>query len=95
MTFLAIAVVASFLLARRRERFEIEGLKTRRALVDAADAERRRIERNIHDGAQQQLVAIGVKAGIARTFVSQDPDRAIRDHRRAPRRRAGGAGCPP
>ncbi|HJR96653.1 MAG TPA: sensor histidine kinase [Actinomycetota bacterium] len=77
VTFLAIAVVASFLLARRRERFEIEGLKTRRALVDAADAERRRIERNIHDGAQQQLVAIGVKAGIARTFVSQDPDRAI------------------
>jgi signal transduction histidine kinase len=46
-------------------------------LVDAADAERRRIERNIHDGAQQQLVAIGVKAGLARTMVQRDPSKAM------------------
>ena len=45
--------------------------------MDAADTERRRIERNIHDGAQQQLVAIGVKAGLARTMVARDPDKAI------------------
>ncbi len=77
LSFLAIAVGASFLLARRRERFDMEGLRRRRTLVDAADAERRRIERNIHDGAQQQLVAIGVKAGLARAFVVKDPDRAI------------------
>ena len=30
-------------------------------LVSAQDAERRRLERNIHDGAQQQLVALAVK----------------------------------
>ena len=77
LVFLAVALAASLMLARRRERFEIEGLQARRALVDAADAERRRIERNIHDGAQQQLVAIGVKAGLARAFVTKDPDRAI------------------
>lgn len=77
LVFLAVALGASFTIARRRERFEIEGLRTRRALVDAADAERRRIERNLHDGAQQQLVAIGVKAGLARTLVAKDPDRTI------------------
>jgi signal transduction histidine kinase len=77
LVFLAVVLGASTAIARRRERFDIEGLKTRRALVDAADAERRRIERNIHDGAQQQLVAIGVKAGLARALVVKDPDRAI------------------
>ena len=45
--------------------------------MDAADTERRRIERNIHDGAQQQLVAIGVKAGLARTLITSDPATAI------------------
>ena len=75
--FLLLAVAASLMIARRRERFEIEDRRARRALVDAADTERRRIERNIHDGAQQQLVAIGVKAGLARTFVTKDPHRAI------------------
>ncbi len=39
--------------------------------------ERRRIERNIHDGAQQQLVSIGVKAGLARMMVTRDPNKAI------------------
>lgn len=75
--FLTLALGASLIIVRRRERFEVEGLRTRRELIDAADAERRRIERNIHDGAQQQLVAIGVKAGLARAFVTKDPGRAI------------------
>jgi signal transduction histidine kinase len=55
----------------------MEGLRSRRELLDAAEAERRRIERNLHDGAQQQLVAIGVKASLARTFVAKDPERAV------------------
>jgi signal transduction histidine kinase len=77
LVFLAIAITASLVVARRRERFDVEGLRARRALVDAADAERRRIERDIHDGAQQQLVAIGVKAGLARMFVTKDPAQAV------------------
>jgi signal transduction histidine kinase len=45
----------------------IEELKASRVrLVQAQDEERRRIERNIHDGAQQQLVALQVKLGLAR-----------------------------
>jgi signal transduction histidine kinase len=44
----------------------IEDLKASRIrLVQAQDSERRRIERNIHDGAQQQLVALQVKLGLA------------------------------
>jgi signal transduction histidine kinase len=50
----------------------IEDLKASRVrLVQAQDAERRRIERNIHDGAQQQLVALGVKLGLARRLSSE------------------------
>jgi signal transduction histidine kinase len=44
--------------------------------VAAQDAERRRLERNIHDGAQQQLVAIAVKARLARQLLERDPARA-------------------
>jgi signal transduction histidine kinase len=42
-------------------------------LVAAQDQERRRLERNIHDGAQQQLVALAVKARLARQLTGRDP----------------------
>jgi signal transduction histidine kinase len=45
-------------------------------LVAAQDHERRRLERNIHDGAQQQLVALAVKARLARTLAERDPAKA-------------------
>ncbi|HEX6331293.1 MAG TPA: sensor histidine kinase [Actinomycetota bacterium] len=46
-----------------------------RRLVTAQDQERRRIERNIHDGAQQQLVALTVKARLARQLADRDAGR--------------------
>jgi signal transduction histidine kinase len=55
----------------------IEDLKaSRQRLVAAQDAERRRIERNIHDGAQQQLVALAVKLKLADSLVGTDEQRA-------------------
>jgi signal transduction histidine kinase len=55
----------------------IEDLKaSRQRLVAAQDQERRKIERNIHDGAQQQLVALAVKLKLADTLVGTDEDRA-------------------
>jgi len=39
-------------------------LASRRRLVEAQDAERRKIERNLHDGAQQQLVALAIQLGL-------------------------------
>jgi signal transduction histidine kinase len=54
----------------------IEELRaSRRRLVTAQDGERRRLERNIHDGAQQQLVALSVKLRLADGMVEHDPAR--------------------
>ena len=49
---------------------------SRQRLVQAQDAERRRIERNIHDGAQQQLVALSVKLRLADALVDRDAVKA-------------------
>jgi signal transduction histidine kinase len=51
---------------------------SRERLVTAQDVERRRLERNLHDGAQQQLVALAVKAGLARSMLAKDPAEAER-----------------
>jgi signal transduction histidine kinase len=48
---------------------------SRQRLVKAQDEERRRIERNIHDGAQQQLVALAVKANLAQSIAKRDPEK--------------------
>jgi signal transduction histidine kinase len=48
----------------------------RTEILDAVAAERRRIERNLHDGVQQQLVAIGLDLGMAETHVNDNPMRA-------------------
>ncbi|HVE45927.1 MAG TPA: histidine kinase [Acidimicrobiales bacterium] len=55
-----------------------EELKRSRArIVAAGDAERRKLERNLHDGAQQHLVALAVKIRLARDAVEDDPAEAV------------------
>lgn len=49
---------------------------SRKRIVSAQDTERRRIERDIHDGAQQDLVALGMKLRVAQDLVGRDPDRS-------------------
>ncbi len=49
---------------------------SRARVVDAAEAERRRIERNLHDGAQQRLVALAMNLGRARARYEDDPETA-------------------
>ncbi len=49
---------------------------SRQRIVTTQDAERRRLERNIHDGAQQHLVALAVKLRLARGVLAKDPGRA-------------------
>jgi signal transduction histidine kinase len=46
---------------------------SRARIVAAADQSRRQIERNLHDGAQQHLVALAVKLGLARQLLDADP----------------------
>jgi signal transduction histidine kinase len=53
---------------------ELDALRaSRKRLVLAADAARRTIERELHDGIQQELVALVVKAQLARRLVETDP----------------------
>jgi signal transduction histidine kinase len=49
---------------------------SRQRLVGAQDEERRRLERNLHDGAQQHLVAIKVKLGLVEMLATTNPERA-------------------
>jgi signal transduction histidine kinase len=58
----------------RRQAEELQASRAR--IVATADAERRRIERNLHDGAQQHLVALAVNLRLARDFVGDDPETA-------------------
>ncbi len=49
---------------------------SRQRLVTAQDEERRRLERNLHDGAQQHLVALKVKLGLVEILMTRDPEKA-------------------
>ncbi|WP_435201757.1 sensor histidine kinase [Janibacter sp. GS2] len=46
---------------------------TRREAVDSVEAERRRIERDLHDGPQQRLVSIAMTLGMAKQAIDDDP----------------------
>ena len=53
----------------------VESLARSRAdMVAAADAERRRIERDLHDGAQQRLVSLAMNLGMARERFESEPE---------------------
>ncbi len=58
----------------RRYAEELQASRAR--IVATADAERRKIERNLHDGAQQHLVALAVSLRLTRDLVADDPETA-------------------
>ena len=62
--------------ARELERRVEDLTESRAGAVDAADAERRRIERDLHDGAQQRLVSMAVNLGLAKATLTDLPDEA-------------------
>jgi signal transduction histidine kinase len=79
------AAGAAAALALENERLEAE-LKARVAdlqvsrakVIEVGMAERRALERNLHDGAQQRLVALSLQLGLAKTKLRDDPDVAER-----------------
>jgi signal transduction histidine kinase len=77
-----VALVRGLLGAGERERVaqlsqRVETLtETRERAVDSVELERRRIERDLHDGPQQRLVAIAMDLGMARERLDRDPDGA-------------------
>ena len=76
-----------------RKAAEAELRASRARIVEAADAARRRLERDLHDGAQQRLVELALDLRMARARLDDDPARARRAARRRARRpRSGDAG---
>jgi signal transduction histidine kinase len=79
------AVCAAAGLALENERLQaelranLEELRASRArIVEAADAERRRLERDLHDGRQQRLVSVSMALGLAESRLASDPEGARR-----------------
>jgi signal transduction histidine kinase len=77
------SVAAAAGLAMENERLQaqlrarVEELRTSRArIVEAGTKERRRLERNLHDGAQQRLVALSLTLRLAQANVGKDPGKA-------------------
>jgi len=57
---------------------QLEDLRASRArIVETGDAERRRLERDLHDGAQQRLVALSLSLRLAHSRLGSDPDPAL------------------
>lgn len=60
---------------KERTAMQMMNLETSRAAaVDSAESERRRIERDLHDGAQQRLVALAANLGAARDKLDDEPE---------------------
>jgi len=77
------AVAAAAALAMENERLEaelrarvVELQESRAKLIEVSMAERRRLERDLHDGAQQRLVALSVQVALAKRKLHKDPDAA-------------------
>jgi signal transduction histidine kinase len=76
----AHAQIASSLLAPTRSAMTEQVARlteSRSQVVDASSAELRRIERDLHDGAQARLVSVGLSIGLAEQAVRDDPDLAL------------------
>jgi PAS domain S-box-containing protein len=59
---------------RKRQQRELEASRAR--IVAAGDEERRRLERNLHDGAQQRLVSLSLSLRLAQNRIQSDPEGA-------------------
>ena len=58
---------------------------SRARIVEAGDAERRRLERNLHDGAQQRLVSVAIDLRVISATLAKDPEKARASSCRRPR----------
>jgi len=64
------AVTAAAAMAIHRYQLDADLRMSRRRLIAAADRERERLERNLHDGVQQRLVALRVRLGLANEAIA-------------------------
>jgi signal transduction histidine kinase len=73
ITIAALTTLCVAALCMERQRSSLALADSRARVVAAADAERRRIERDLHDGAQQRLVVVRVRLGLTGEIVEDDP----------------------
>ncbi len=66
-------VAAAAAIALEHDRLETESRASRQRLVAAGDAERRRLERDLHDGAQQRLVSVAIQLRLIEADIRRDP----------------------
>ena len=69
-------VAAAAAIALEHDRLDVESRATRQRLVAAGDAERRRLERDLHDGAQQRLVSVAIQLRLIEADIRRDPEAA-------------------
>jgi signal transduction histidine kinase len=74
---LAAVVLDNHRLAAEAEAAARELRRSRARIAARAAQERRRIERDIHDGAQQRLVALGIELELTETLLQSDPQRGL------------------
>jgi signal transduction histidine kinase len=77
--FVAVATVTALCVAAivsERERFAARFAESRTELLRAAESERHRLERDLHDGAQQRLIALLIRLRVAEEQLPQEPGRA-------------------
>ena len=72
------AASQAIVLALENGRLETELAASRARIVTVGDAERRKVERDLHDGAQQHLVALRMQVELARELAERDPEVAAR-----------------
>jgi signal transduction histidine kinase len=77
----AVSAAAALALENEQLHVESEGRRaelqaSRERIVTAGDTERRRLERNLHDGAQQRLVALSMQLRLLRGRIREDPSTA-------------------
>jgi signal transduction histidine kinase len=68
----AVGAAAGFALENARLQAEVRAAGTR--VLEATQSERRRLERDLHDGAQQRLVALSLELGMLEARLGDDPD---------------------
>ncbi len=68
-------IVGMDITERKEQALELR--RSRARIVEAGAAERRRLERNLHDGAQQRLVSLSLALRLAQAKVATDPDAAM------------------
>ena len=88
---IALALGLEAITRGKKDEARVEELtQTRAGAVEAAETQLRRIERDLHDGAQARLVALGMNLGLAEQQLEKDPEKA-QEHLAEARKAAGAA----